>query len=93
MEINTTITKGTIPRIMPILTKSKVIVKPARISNGIVQPRGALPLSKLLFRIDNFIFGQRIIGITIGTSIDIGVKFALLDLFSDIDIVHVLLFC
>ncbi len=92
MQINTTITKGTIPRIMPILTKSKVIVKPACIPNCVVQSRRTLPLPKFLLRIHNLILSQWIIGITIGTSIYVGIKFALLDLLSDIDVVHVLLF-
>jgi hypothetical protein len=77
---------------MPVLTQSKVIVKPTCVPNSIIEPWRPLNFSKLFFSIDNLLLGKGIIGIAVHASIHTGVELALLDLFGDFDVVHVLLF-
>ncbi len=92
MKINTTVTKGTVPGVMPVLTKSKVIIKPTSVSDGIIEPGGSLSFSEFFLGIDNLFFSKRIVGIAVNAAVDIGIKLALFDLFGDLDVVHVLLF-
>jgi hypothetical protein len=92
MKIDTTVTKGTVPGVMPVLTESKVIIKPAGVSDGIIESGGSLPLSEFFLGIDNFFFCKRIIGIAVDAPVDSGIELALFDLFGDFYVVHVLLF-
>jgi hypothetical protein len=92
MKIDTTITKGTVPRVMPVLTESKVIIKPASVSDGIIESGGSLSFSEFFLGIDDFFFSKRIVGIAVDAPVDIGIELALFDLFGDLDVMHVLLF-
>lgn len=92
MKIDTTVTKGTVSGVMPVFTESKVIIKPASVSDGIIEPGGSLSFSEFFLGIENLFFSKCIVGIAVDASVDSGIELAFFDLFGDFDVVHVLLF-
>lgn len=92
MKIKTTITKWTIPRIMPILTQSKIVIKSTSVSNCTVHSWWTLSLSELLLCVDYFILCECVISIAIDASVDFSIHFSLFNVFGDIDILHILPF-
>ena len=90
MEVDATITKRTVSRVMPVLAKSEVIVEPARVSDGRIDSGWTLPFPEQLFSVIDFVFSEGVVGVAILTPVHCCVNLALLDFLGDVYVLQVL---